>query len=191
MIRAIIFDCFGVLTTDTWKEFTAALPKEQLEPARELNRVYDAGHITKTEFVKAIQSLTGKQVKYVEDLLDNEVFKNEELLRYIAELKRHYKIGLLSNIATNWVREKFLSATEQQLFDAYAFSFEVGAAKPDAKMYAAITERLETTPEECIFVDDVEGYCTAAEDLGMRAVCYKNFTQMKAELERLLHNTER
>jgi hypothetical protein len=42
MIRAIIFDCFGVLTTDKWKEFVATLPvRASISPATDLNHALD------------------------------------------------------------------------------------------------------------------------------------------------------
>jgi len=61
MIRAIIFDCFGVLTVDVWPEFVASLPLEQQAEASALNRVYDAGHLSRGEFGRAMQALTGKR----------------------------------------------------------------------------------------------------------------------------------
>lgn len=186
MIKAIIFDCFGVLTTDKWKEFVASLPKSQVEAASSLNRAYDAGHLTHDEFLQSIKALTGKQPAAVEDLLDNETTKNSQLLDYIEQLKPHYKIGMLSNVATGWVTDSFLTASEQKLFDAMVFSYDVGASKPDHRMYEAIIERLGVAPEECLFIDDSEGHCVAARDSGMQTIWYQNFGQMKTELEKSL-----
>ncbi|HSW37608.1 MAG TPA: HAD-IA family hydrolase [Candidatus Saccharimonadales bacterium] len=186
MVKAIIFDCFGVLTTDTWKEFTGTLPQSQKAAATTLNHAYDSGAISKPEFLQAVQDLTGKQPRYVDDMLDNETIKNSELLAYIKELGKSYKIALLSNVATNWIREHFLTAEEQAMFHTMVFSFEIGATKPDTRMFQAVAERLGVEVEECVIVDDVERYCTAAEDLGMRAICYQDFSQMKTELEKML-----
>src|SRR5882762_4506135 len=101
MIKAIIFDCFGVLTTDKWKEFVATLPESQKQPARDLNHAYDGGFITEEEFITKIQELTGQNPGEVEKIPSSEVAKNNELLNYIEGLKPTYKIGLLSNIASN------------------------------------------------------------------------------------------
>ena len=95
MIRAIIFDCFGVLTVDTWQEFVTSLPPDQQAEASVLNRVYDAGHLSRSEFGQALQDLTGKQPHYVEDMMGNELHKNTDLLALIKELEPSYKIGLL------------------------------------------------------------------------------------------------
>src|SRR5947209_16125494 len=98
MTRAIIFDCFGVLTTDLWKEFVRSLPEDEREPARELNRAYDRGMLARTDFLREIKQVTGRQPHEVEKLLDDEIYKNTELLDYVRELKKDYKVGLLSNV---------------------------------------------------------------------------------------------
>ena len=190
MIKAIIFDCFGVLTGDHWKEFVASLPPEQVEEARALNRAYDANILSKNEFLSAIESLTGNPPSYVESLLDKELSKNSNLLSYITMLKNDYKIGLLSNIASDWVTAKFLSEDEQRLFDAMVFSYEIGASKPDTRAYKAICDKLEVDYADCVFVDDSEGYCIAARELGMQAILYKDFEQMKAELDKILNDSK-
>ncbi len=190
MIKAIIFDCFGVLTTDTWRAFVDGLPPEaDAERARELNRQYDAGQLTKADFLQQVHDVTGQKPKYVDDMLDKETVKNEQLLAYIKTLKPNYKIGLLSNVATNWIRDYFLTTEEQALFDDMVFSFEIGITKPDDRIFKLAAERLGAEPAATIMVDDIERYCQAARGTGMQAVCYNDFQQFKTDLEKILsHN---
>lgn len=56
------------------------------------------------------------------------------------------------------------------LFHALVISTEIGAGKPDAKMYLTACERLGVSPEECLFVDDKPGNLQGAMAVGMRAV---------------------
>lgn len=186
MIKAIIFDCFGVLTTDFWKEFTATLPTDQRIPARDLNHAYDGGFISREEFMQQVQKLTGKSPKEVESARNSDGIKNLELLTYIAELKASYKIGLLSNIATNWIRETLLDDKEQTLFDDMVLSFEVGMTKPDPRVFELAAQRLNVAPSQVVFVDDISHYCEAASTVGMKAIAYQNFNQMKLELVEIL-----
>jgi epoxide hydrolase-like predicted phosphatase len=186
MVEAIIFDCFGVLTTDKWREFTATLPEGQHREARELNRAYGAGFIDKAEFRQAIRRLTGKLPEDIDTMLDNETAKNTGLLGYIARLKETYKIGLLSNVASNWIREQFLTPDEQGLFDDVIFSYEVGMTKPDPRIFALAAKRLGVEPAACILVDDVDSTCDSARQFGMQAVLYQNFPQAKADIQKLL-----
>lgn len=190
MIKAIIFDCFGVLTSDLWREFVDGLPKEvDSDRARELNRQYGAGRITRQQFLDAIFEVTGRHPKEVETRLDNETTKNTPLLDYIGELRgRGYKIGLLSNIATDWIRSSFLTPTEQKLFDDMVLSFEVHMTKPEHQIFRLACDRLSVRPQETIFVDDIPGYCTVAQEVGMQAITYTDFKDLKTRLEPLLES---
>src|SRR5581483_235356 len=172
MIKAIIFDCFGVLTRDWWREFCATLPPGPvLNEAKQLNRQYDAGQLDLKEFVHAVHKATGHEPKPIEDIFATpKAEKNLELLDYIRELKKNYKIGLLSNIGTHWVTESFLSAEEQALFNDMTFSFQVGASKPDPKIYLASLNKLGVKPQDAIFIDDIDTYIIAAEQLGMKGI---------------------
>ena len=188
MIKAVIFDCFGVLTTDWWREFCNSLPLGAgLAKAKELNHKYDAGLISLSDFILGVQQATGREPKLVEAIFTSpEPVKNTKLLAYIKELSKNYKIGMISNIGTNWVTEHFLTLPEQELFDTMVFSFDVGTTKPDPKIYQYAAQKLSASPAECIFIDDVESYCQGAIAVGMHAVHYRDFDQTKKELKAIL-----
>lgn len=187
MIKAIIFDCFGVFMVDLWKEFVATLPEDLKQKARDINHSYDAGHITNQEFMSQIEQLTGKKPGEVEAVRVTGDNKNTQLLKYIAlKLKPHYKIGMLSNIASNYVRDILLDANEQSLFDDMVFSYEVGMTKPDIRIFSLTCERLNVQPQEAILIDDIERYCQAAEQIGMKSIVYKDFNQVTVDLEHIL-----
>ncbi len=188
-IKAIIFDCFGVLTGDRWHEFTSQLPKgEIVDRARELNRQYCAGKLSTEEFLQAIEKLTGAKASEITKLLNNELGKNYLLLDYIKSLSANYKIGILSNVASGWIRDVFLTEEEQTIFSDILESFTVGVIKPDPRIFDLACKRLGVVPGEVIFVDDIETYCLAAKKLGIKTVLYQNFEQCKKEIEQLLKN---
>lgn len=188
MIRAIIFDCFGVLTADKWHEFRQSLPEGQQAEASDLNQQYCRGIITKDEFLSSVTELTGQDASFTRELVDNEASKNHQLLEYIAQLRKNYKIGLLSNVATPWITDTFLTDEEQALFDNMVFSYETRLTKPDPRIFELATERLDVQPAECVFIDDIARYCQAAREVGMQAILYENFPQMRTDLEKLLDN---
>ena len=188
MIKAIIFDCFGVLATDTWQAFLDSLPKGvDKQRARDARRAYDAGMLSKEEAAAEISAATGKHFAELDERADTEPAKNIALLKYVEHLRgQGYKTGILSNVASNWLRDTFLSADEQSLFDDFVLSYEVGLVKPDLRMFTIAAERLGMAVEEVVLVDDKERYCTTARELGMQAVCYQNLPQLKRELEKIL-----
>jgi epoxide hydrolase-like predicted phosphatase len=186
VIKAIIFDCFGVLTTDNWKAFMAGLSLNQQQPVLDLNQARDANMITQQAFIKGIVALTGHQPQAIEAIFEVDYIKNYQLLNYLSELKPNYRLGLLSNVATNWIRETFLSPLELMLFDATIFSFEVKLAKPDERIFRLAADQLSVAPAECIFIDDTQRNTTAAQGVGMHTVLYQDFKQMQTELEQQL-----
>jgi putative hydrolase of the HAD superfamily len=191
MIKAVIFDCFGVLTTDKWRAFLDSLPPEvNIRAASDLNRAYNTGLIDAEQFKDELKKITGRLPEEPEDLLREDMVKNTILLEYIRSLKPAYKIGLLSNIASNWIRDSFLTEEEQGLFDTMVLSFEVGMTKPDPRIFTLATERLRVTPEEAVLIDDIDTYVEAAKAEGMQGIVYQDMEQAKTELEHLLNTQD-
>ncbi len=80
------------------------------------------------------------------------------------------RVGLLSNCSAE-VPALWPGATLGDLFDATVFSCEVGAMKPDRKVYDAACDALDVRPERCMFVGDGGAReLTGAAALGMEAV---------------------
>lgn len=190
MIKAIIFDCFGVLTVDSWYAFIDSLPSDILDEARAVTHAYDSGVITKPDLVSKISELTGAGTNEVAEASSPKLAKNQEVFEYIAELKKlGYKTAILSNVSDDWITRVLLSDAEKLLFDEFVFSFQVGTAKPDPLMYDTVCQKLGVKTPECVFIDDQERYCTVAQDLGMKAIHYKNFADFKDKLDQIIRQS--
>ena len=87
----------------------------------------------------------------------------------IMQLRDMYPLGLLSDAMPS-ARRVYDNAGLLELFDAVVFSCDVAATKPSEKMYAAICEKLEAEPGDCIFCDDRIANIEGAEKFGMRGV---------------------
>jgi HAD superfamily hydrolase (TIGR01509 family) len=176
VIKAVIFDCFGVLTTDGWKQIREeffARDEKLFRHSLDIDRAVNAGMMDYQEFIKEISGMTGLSVVDVRERLNGSA-PNKMLFDFIRDdLKGKYGIGMLSNAADNWLDELF-EPWQVELFDARVLSYEVGAVKPDPLIYEMILERLNITPEESIFVDDSERYCVAAETLGIKAIYHQD-----------------
>jgi FMN phosphatase YigB (HAD superfamily) len=188
MIRAIIFDCFGVLTTDGWLPFKRKHfghdPKLEAE-ATDLNKQVDAGLASYDDFLRSIAELAQVPDEEARRAVEDNV-SDTALFDLIAhELRPHYKLGLLSNAGANWLDQLF-TPDQVGLFDAVALSYQTGFVKPDPRAYQTIADRLGVEPDECIFIDDQERYCTAAREQGMQAIVYRSLEQLQAELSPLL-----
>lgn len=186
-VKAIIFDCFGVLVASSLEPFYEKYlygSNELIEEARYLDRQASMGQISYDEFVSQMAILARISEKETRGFLDNNP-RNRELLNYIGQkLKPKYKIGFLSNASDNWLSELF---TQEQikLFDQIVLSCDVKLAKPDHKMYEIIADKLGIATSECIFVDDIERYCVAAEEVGMKSIRYKDFSDFVTQFSKI------
>lgn len=187
MIKAIIFDCFGVLVTEAWTAFKDqhfGHDNKLLEQVNAIGKQADAGLMSHEEAVRQTAALAGVTPQEVAATMHNNV-PNELLFEYIRELKKSYKIGLLSNAAANWL-EKMFEPAQLAVFDGINLSFESGFVKPDKRAYENAAAKLQVAPEACILVDDREIQLEGARKAGMKTVLYQDFEQTKAELEKLL-----
>lgn len=187
MIKAIIFDFFGVLNTENWVPFKNKYfvqDEELSNQATLLMQQVNLGTISREEFLQKVAKLANVPVDGIRTLIEIKS-PNEELLSFIKTLKPVYKIGILSNSSGDAVRELF-SHEQAALFDATVFSYEIGFIKPDPRIYEAAAERLRVSPTECVYIDDKQKHCDGAVQVGMKAILYQDFKQMKAELEKVL-----
>lgn len=191
MIKAIIFDCFGVLNEARWPREVSRLTSDIQSKVRDVHSAYQRGFINYQDFKSQVGQVAGLEQAVIDDIF---VFgrtyqKNIDLLRLIKQLRSSYKIGILSNVGSGWVRDEFLKPQEVGLFDDMVLSFEVGLAKPDQEIFQLACKRLGVMPKNALFVDDYDEYCRAAKDVGMQAILYKDFIQFKQQLQELLTNT--
>lgn len=189
MIKAVIFDCFGVLTTDGWKQLREeffALDDKKMQHAFDIDKAVNAGYMDYNEFIQEIVNMSGLHESDVRSRLDG-LRPNESLLTFIRdELKEKVQIGLLSNAAGNWLGELF-EPWQAELFDVKVLSFEVGMVKPDPAVYELILKRLGVQANESIFIDDSERYCVAAEGIGIHTIYHRDTSETIARIKELLN----
>ncbi len=188
MIKAIIFDCFGVLTTDRWLQFkdqylgNSADLKQQ---AIDYNKQADRGLLSHDEFIEKIAALAHLSPAETRRLIEGSA-PNTKLFEHIRDkLKPYYKIGMLSNASGNWLDEIFTD-DQIKLFDEIVLSFSTGFIKPQTEIYKLAASKLDAELGECVFVDDRAPYCEVARKLGMSAIRYQDFNQFKRELDKIL-----
>lgn len=188
MIKAIIFDCFGVLTTEGFGVFRNKYFENSPENRSRANKLMDelnGGKVSYDDFLTGLAALSKTSKETVMEYL-TENKPNEPLFDYIRQqLKPLYKIGMLSNAGENWLEELF-SKEDVELFDDIVLSYEHGLIKPEAGIYLLAAKRLKVEPQECLFIDDNVGHCEGARKVGMQTIHYQDFSQLKKDLERLL-----
>jgi putative hydrolase of the HAD superfamily len=188
MIKAVIFDFFGVLASRDDTSFRRAhLEKDPAknEQVKELNDELGRGNLGYDDFISALAKLGSVNRETVLGYTEN-YRPNKELLNYIREgLKPKYKVGIISNAGQDWVL-KILGDDYKRLFDDIVLSYKVGLIKPEAEIYEMSAKNLNVDAAECVFVDDILRYCNGAEQVGMSTIWYQNFKNFQQELEKIL-----
>jgi len=108
----------------------------------------------------------------------------------MAGLQSEYQLAILSN-AGNQAREII---ENHYHLDAYVeeiiISAEEGVIKPDHRIYQIAMDRLKTTPETSLFIDDFMVNVFSARDFGMSAVQFINNHQVISAIRDYLETDE-
>jgi putative hydrolase of the HAD superfamily len=93
------------------------------------------------------------------------------------------RTGLLSN---SWGMHDYPRHLFPGLFDVVVISGEVGMRKPEERIFRHTVGLLGLTPQECVFIDDLEVNVAAAEAVGMTAVLHTDPAVTLARLGEIL-----
>jgi putative hydrolase of the HAD superfamily len=125
------------------------------------------------DFEISIQRALQKAIpvkKIIEISIKNHIIPKEHI-RIIKELKKKYKVGILSNNVYEWVHQILKNYKIEKLFDTIIISSKVGARKPNALIYYKALRSLSVKPEETIFIaDEIAEDLVAASGLGMKTI---------------------
>jgi HAD superfamily hydrolase (TIGR01509 family) len=110
-----------------------------------------------------------------------------EVVRWTAD---HYRVGLLTNIMPGFIlalRARGLLPDVD--YDVIIDSSEVGAIKPENKIFEIATERAGVRPEEILFVDDSRPNIMAADKLGWQVLWCDDY-HPEETITRILNSLE-
>ena len=91
----------------------------------------------------------------------------DDAIGFLKQIRaRGSKIAIVSNCSEH-TRPLLTELGIDVLVDALVLSCEVGAAKPDAKIFRSALDQLDVTADAAVFVDDQADYCAGAVALGI------------------------
>jgi epoxide hydrolase-like predicted phosphatase len=196
-IRAVFFDLGGVILRTEYQA-----PRQQLADRLGMDYedlvkiVFDSdtgyratlGEISSEEHWASIMKRLKRPVSELpsirEDFFAGDIL-DRTLVDYIRSLRGKYKTGLISNawgdLRDYIVREKFDDA-----FDKMIISAEVGAAKPEAKIFHIALEQFGVSPNEAVLVDDFLVNIEGCEKAGIKGIHFKDSASALRQLRELL-----
>lgn len=190
MIKAVIFDCFGVLYSGPFKSIVQMAPSEDRQRLKDLNTSNDYGYISHEEYIAGLAEALGQSQTATERFMRKMHVRNDELIGLLDSLRQEgYKTGLLSNVGYSVMQDLFTDEELAVYFDAYVFSSDEHMAKPNPAIFELMAERLGLTTSECVMIDDIEENCEGAEIAGMKSICHRANFETTEQLKILLRKT--
>jgi epoxide hydrolase-like predicted phosphatase len=111
---------------------------------------------------------------------------NREVAKFLGSLRPRYKTAILSNAGTDARRVFTERFGFDRLVDTIIISAEERVAKPDERIYRIALERMQVDAQETLFLDDLAVNVAAANQIGMKAVHFRETRQALAEVQSLL-----
>lgn len=188
MKNLIIFDCFGVLTSElapVW--FGKRFPPQQ---AKELKERYfgnaDLGGKTISQLMDDLSSgLSIDKNVIIREF--TEIFSlNVELLSYIRNLKLNrpdYDVALLSNAPQGLVESIFNEFGLYRRFDKIFISWQYKTAKPDRRFYEICLKGMGAKYGKIFMIDDNPTNLTGLTEMGITPVLFTNNAGLFAFLD--------
>ncbi len=144
---------------------------------------YESGQSTEEEFISTIIRETGFEGEQEECVrIWCEIFTENEqmtgLIRALADQGHH--LYLLSN--TNRLHLDYLQRTYPAFgyFSGGIYSHEVGAMKPDEKIYRAALEQFSLNAKETLYIDDLPENINTGKQLKLK--CHQYLSHSHHEL---------
>lgn len=180
-INGILFDLGRVLVDFDMSECERTLSARSRVSHDELMRLlwdtgwarrYERGEVSAREFYTFVESEAGLAMDYDAFMKCwTEVFDPIPILppHMLPALAALYPMTLVSN--TNEAHVEYVRANYDVLpfFEHHIFSYQVGALKPDRKIFECAIEATGLRPEDLLFVDDRDENVVAATGLGLHA----------------------
>jgi HAD superfamily hydrolase (TIGR01509 family) len=121
--------------------------------------------------------------------LDCEYLAGHQLIPGISALldelqARGFRLGCISNDLATWSRDlRAIHGLDRRIAD-WTISAEVGARKPDSRIFHAFLTNTGLSPGEVVFVDDRAANVDAAAALGFEALLV-DFAGVQSDVRRL------
>jgi putative hydrolase of the HAD superfamily len=207
-ITTVISDFGGVLTTPLVQSFAAVqdqtgIPMKELGKAMTRIELQDGAHplyelekgrLTEVDFLEklgdALEPALGHrpELHRFREIYFEALHPNEPMIDLMREARASgRRMGMLTNNVREWEPLWRSKLPVDEIFEVVVDSGFVGMRKPDREIYELTLERLDGVPaDQCLFIDDVDVNCAAAEELGMSAVHYRDNAQAIPEIREAL-----
>lgn len=146
---------------------------------------YESGQIDTAGFCQIFKTRAPKPFA-LSDLFEavSDIFTpNAALWPLVEQLKeKGCRLILLSNTSECHFIHVYATYPLLRLFDDMILSFEVGALKPDPRIFQAALAKAQCDPKECFYTDDIPEFVAGARKAGLDSEIFTSVPELKASL---------
>lgn len=192
---AIVFDLGQVLLRFDYKYFVEKVNQHKPGIGERFLELYKNNYEVHRDFEKGLISekyFISRMLEFLDHTIDEETFCkywsdifsfNDNVIALLPELKKNYKLYLISN--TNSIHKKYGYQDYEflKLFDELILSHEVKFIKPEKEIYLEVEKVSGFPSEEHIFIDDILEYVDAAKILGWDGIQFVGYEDLVVNLK--------
>lgn len=196
VIKTITFDFGGVLYSyDNRPLITAIATNSTVSVTEiatklsqsELDRAHFRGELKATELLELLRNKIGLSMteKELANTYARCVKPNEELFQLVESLHPKYNLQLFSDTPKILYDHVMTRMPIFEYFSALTLSFEIGKLKDSLDGYYDMISKSRHSPEEIVFIDDIQEYVDTANRLGVKGIMYSGPQKLRDEMKQL------
>ena len=197
MIKNLIFDLGNVLISFRPSEYLDKKNYPENIKAKILTEIFgskewimlDNGIINTRQAIDSIaaySSLKKEEIAHIFNLRAELLFPLDENVRLLPELKKQgFRLFFLSNFPLDLFEEVKTGYYFFKYFEGGVISAEAKVSKPDSRIYDILLKKYSLTPEECLYIDDMEINVKAGEAAGMKGLVTFGSPEISREIEKI------
>jgi FMN phosphatase YigB (HAD superfamily) len=192
MIRAVLFDFYGVWLPDIFSTYMGEAQQHGPEAVAELEQAinqYFHGMIDVQEIAGKFRfKLSRLDIEASQFVLDERSI-SPAIVDFMRELHGHFvKLGVLANMGTQELRILNSFNERNQVFEVIAGPLAFHSDKPllSQEVFAQALQTIGEPPKNCLVVTGNPVYQSFATGIGMTVLPFQGFPALRQELDRLL-----
>jgi putative hydrolase of the HAD superfamily len=149
---------------------------------------YESGRISSAEFLRRLRAmLRATSSDEALGIAFADMFTaNDDVCSLVPLLKGTYRLLVGSNTTElHAVQFKQQFADTLSHFDALVLSYEIGARKPQPAFFEHCQRLAGSSPQECLFIDDLPANVAGARACGWHGIVYDKSADLRRQLAAL------
>ena len=169
MKTLLLFDCFGVVMREVapywFRRYYTAEEADRIK--EEMMHDGDVGAVEDDVLYRRLGETVGASGDQIRREWEDLVIPDQKTIALIRSLKSRYRVVLLSNAMSGYLRYALDKCGIADLFDDVIVSAEVKLVKPDPAIFRLALNRAGVAPADALMIDDVQKNLDGAKTVGI------------------------